>query len=240
MQVFSENNRKYLNLELYKQNDNSSALDGLRIIFEEGANNAIGAGDIQKLSNLDENFARLHNNRLLMVEHRDTPTNQEELQLFINAYKHQNYRIRIHSADFEQVDAYLVDNYTSNELLLEPGLNEYVFQVNPSSTQSSAFNRFKIEFRDVTFSIQDFSNTDVVFYPNPVQHSFTVELPETAEKLSFEIFDIVGKKISKESYSASIQTNILEVSHFYYPSGVYLLKIYETNKTISTHKFIKE
>ncbi len=240
VQVFSNSNRKYINLELYKANDSSTPLDGLRIIFQDGANNGLGAGDIRKLGNLDENFARIFGNQLLAVELRDLPTSDDLLPLFLNAHKHQNYRMSINASDFEGVNALLKDNYTGTETPLVEGNNDYTFQVDPAISASVAFNRFLIEFKESTFSVAEFSKLNSLLYPNPVKDSFTLELPTNFEDYSLELYDLLGRKLTNKTYSSSTHENKIVVSNFNFPSGIYFIKVIQEGKELLTHKFVKE
>ena len=74
------------------------------------------------------------------------------------------------------------------------------------------------------------NNIDV--YPNPIDDALTVFSSNSTISL-IEIFDISGKKVYSQTYKDSIN-----MSHF--SIGLYLLKVYDINKKVSTFKIIKK
>ncbi|WP_188459648.1 T9SS type A sorting domain-containing protein, partial [Psychroflexus planctonicus] len=242
VQIFSEENesKKRMDVNLFKQNDASSPLDAYRVVFIEGANNSIGAGDIPKLDNIDENLSSMQNGQLLTIQLRDLPLPNEDVNMFINNYKHTAYRLQIDIDSFDDVDAYLLDLYTNEEIILNEGENNYTFNVDPNINPSTAFNRFKIEFRETNLSIIDNEITEVNIYPNPVDHQFNLVLPHKASNYTFTIYDLLGNPISNTEFNAVEDNNTISVTNFNEPAGVYFIKIDDGKQTITTLKFIKK
>ncbi|WP_179319899.1 T9SS type A sorting domain-containing protein [Winogradskyella helgolandensis] len=94
----------------------------------------------------------------------------------------------------------------------------------------------------VTFSVQDplsvneFSIENLIsLYPNPVNHNLNIDLNNLNEDVSFEIFDTLGKKISKGNLRSN-ETHTMNISH--YQSGIYFIKL-STSTTSITKKLIK-
>jgi hypothetical protein len=84
---------------------------------------------------------------------------------------------------------------------------------------------------DIT-SVQTVVIDDCSIYPNPVDDILTVFSSNNTISL-IEIFDVSGKKVYSQTYRDTIN-----VSSF--SKGLYLLKIYDANKQISSFKIIKK
>lgn len=78
-----------------------------------------------------------------------------------------------------------------------------------------------------------FQQQKIQLYPNPVENSITVVLPENSTAISYTIFDITGKKVFQtNTTNSSINVQYLE-------KGIYILKINsESGDYVS--KFIKK
>lgn len=84
-----------------------------------------------------------------------------------------------------------------------------------------------------TLSTTDFDNNiELNLYPNPVRDNLNLNLPIDVNVLSFEVFDLIGKKID----SNTLQTNFINVKH--YVNGIYILHL-KTDKGVLIKKFIK-
>ncbi|RAK23759.1 putative delta-60 repeat protein/predicted secreted protein (Por secretion system target) [Flavobacterium aquaticum] len=84
-----------------------------------------------------------------------------------------------------------------------------------------------------TLSTTDFDNNiELNLYPNPVKDNLNFNLPIGVNVLSFEVFDLIGKKID----SNTLQTNFINVKH--YVNGIYILHL-KTDKGVLIKKFIK-
>ncbi|HRA74246.1 MAG TPA: T9SS type A sorting domain-containing protein, partial [Flavobacterium sp.] len=76
-------------------------------------------------------------------------------------------------------------------------------------------------------------NTDVRIYPNPTNDVVNI-MNHNLEELKIEVFNAVGQQIP-----ISFQNNQLDFSAF--DNGMYLLKVYNTQKNQTTHfKIIKK
>lgn len=82
-------------------------------------------------------------------------------------------------------------------------------------------------------SVENFNvNSKINIYPNPVKDYLKFKLPNNVNVSSYEVFDLIGKKID----SNILQTNFIDVNN--YIKGIYFLHL-KTDKGISTFKFIK-
>ncbi len=77
------------------------------------------------------------------------------------------------------------------------------------------------------------SNTmKIEIYPNPVSENLTVSLNTTKKTAYYEILDLLGKTISKNTFTSTINVSNLE-------QGIYILKVYDGNSSSSV-RFLKE
>ncbi|MEM6719822.1 MAG: T9SS type A sorting domain-containing protein [Bacteroidota bacterium] len=79
-----------------------------------------------------------------------------------------------------------------------------------------------------------FNNVNVQIFPNPTSDIVKVTVGNH-QNLSFQMYDLNGKLINK-------QTNITsqQISLGAFKSGIYLLKILQNNKEIKTFKIVKK
>ena len=74
-------------------------------------------------------------------------------------------------------------------------------------------------------------------FPNPTNNFLILDVSDyTSEKLTYQLYDVNGKSISKE-YLTDTQTTIDMLD---YPESTYLLSVQENNMTIKTFKIIKK
>ena len=102
------------------------------------------------------------------------------------------------------------------------------FDTNPAITT----NTFNTEFV-ATLGNPNFTSDQIMIYPNPANHSVTVDLNQSTEQLSeIVFFDVLGKKVKtlKAFGEKLILVNIADLS-----KGVYLIEIQTENK-IKTYK----
>jgi len=71
-------------------------------------------------------------------------------------------------------------------------------------------------------------------YPNPISNELTIELKETTEMISFEIFNSIGQIMHKGSL---VEKTVVQTKSF--SPGVYVIKL-ENGKTYEFKKIIKE
>ena len=86
--VKSNSVQEYINIQLFNANsfaEGATPSDGLRINFDKSFS-ILTEDDSPKLSNLDENLARVEGNAFSAIERRPLPEATEELLLFINQY----------------------------------------------------------------------------------------------------------------------------------------------------------
>ncbi len=86
-----------------------------------------------------------------------------------------------------------------------------------------------------TLSLEDFNknNFEIKVYPNPAKDHLSINIPNGIKISSFEIFDIIGKKVD----SNILNQNSIDINN--YVQGIYFLNL-KTDKGVIRRKFIKE
>jgi hypothetical protein len=84
------------------------------------------------------------------------------------------------------------------------------------------------------------SKNKITIYPNPVINTVSVNLQlENADEIVFEVFDVMGKKISSQKQHVTSGSTTKKMDTEQLQSGVYLLKASSNLIQFST-KFIKQ
>ena len=109
---------------------------------------------------------------------------------------------------------YLLCYYENNELIYK----------NPEYSEC---------YYDNTTAIQTIAIYDCEIYPNPIDDILTISVSNNTIS-RIEILDITGKIV----YSQGYKDRNINISSF--SKGLYLLKVYDTNKQVSTFKIIKK
>lgn len=75
--------------------------------------------------------------------------------------------------------------------------------------------------------------TDILIYPNPAQHDFSINIPSEFEfdNVSIEITDLLGKRVDFRLVTLKQGSNQFIFNTSVYPSATYLVKVY-SEKTI--------
>ena len=101
------------------------------------------------MTNLDENIAVESNNKLMSIEKRSMPTNNDIIQLKLWQLAQTNYTLRFIGSNFASTtgNAYIKDNYLGSETPIDlNGTTDYNFTTT-STAATTAANRFTIVFR---------------------------------------------------------------------------------------------
>jgi len=229
-----------LSVQLYS-NENTSPLyvDGFVTKFNSTYSNTINNQDSRKLGNLDENITLLNGSDYLSIEKRNLPTTGETLQFFSNSYRSTNYTFKINISEFENVEAYLVDNFLQQETILNTGENNISFLIDETINASVSNDRFSIIFKEKTLTV---SNEESIFsvYPNPIKEDYLniASNQLKGSEVNIKITSMFGQILLKENMTFSGSTltlhNIYSLS-----SGVYILSL-ENDGKVYTKKIIKE
>ena len=122
--------------------------------------------------------------------------------------------------------------------ILAHGNHTISFKISDSSGNTTSCS-FILTVQDITLNTVDveFSDKNILIYPNPVVDILTLKNLSNEKLLSLEIFDASGKMVNKFDLSKMEKTK--NISFENYPSGIYLMKIYTSQSSI-TKKIIKK
>ena len=242
--VFSENNLSSLNLKLYKTNDLNNQefeSDALQINFDDQFDNTVTIKDADKLMNPDENLARNENDELVSIEKRSLPMDGESLSLYTKGFIEDDYTFVITNSNLpDGTDAYLVDHYTGDQTLLNDGKNQISFTVDESIPESTASDRFSLDFDLETFGIDDNELADnFKVYPNPVTDGqVSLQSTNTTGGATISLYNMIGQRVFKteSSFEANGKTKVNLGTP---ESGVYFIEIDQNGVTAKERLIVK-
>lgn len=236
-------NYELFRILLEKQSENNFInADGCVAAFYMGGNNEVDNADGSKLGNPGENIALVNATSLLSIEHRNTIENNDFLTLRIsNATVGTNYKLKLYTENFEYDGyAYLQDLFlgTTAEIPLDGSVFEYEYQITENT--ASTGSRFKILFQNTALSNAEFTATDFMLYPNPVNEneSFTIQFHSKANEVgSFDckIYNALGQLIQNNHLNV-VNGSITVPLTSSFKSGVYFVEIYNTQNNSKTTK----
>ena len=87
---------------------------------------------------------------------------------------------------------------------------------------------------NTTLGLDDFSNEEVILYPNPVINISILQFPEDIGADTLLIYDISGKLVSE----IKVDSNAHTINHMNYRSGLYFYKLVGTHEVLVSNKFI--
>lgn len=229
--VFRNNTseKAVLNISVYDANEVAAGfpIDGTLAVFGTTFDNAIGLGDVEKLYGSGEHLALGRSNKILAIEALAPVTAEDVLQvktLQFSAGK--SYTFKINAANFpENTEAYLVDHYLNTESTISLSATGMVNFTTTSDVASYGTDRFTIAFRSTALGNEEWNNSSVKIYPNPINNNqFNIALPNSVSgKVAIKLYNLVGQEIYKtSSESASIITvnPSLQLS-----KGIYIVEI---------------
>lgn len=146
----------------------TSERDAVLINFSENANNAVDLYDAHKLEGPDENLAREVDSEQLSIENRAMPVDDESLALSINGYTQDQYTFAVQASKVQaNFEAYLIDDYTGTNTLLNEGHTEINFSVDATIPESTASDRFSLLFNPQNLGVGEQLDTSPFrVYPN--------------------------------------------------------------------------
>lgn len=214
--------------------------DNFVILFSPDFSNDITLTDATKFFNIDENMAISNGDTTLSVERRATPTLDDEIQLFNNAYRTDSYTLRVQQAGLEEVTAYLEDMFTGEIHELEDGENFIEFTIDTSVEASSASDRFKIIFEESALTLEDAFIDDVTMFPNPLEGDQLLisSTQLRGQDVTVKINNLLGQNIYNQERSFDGDTlGVSSLSTL--TNGIYFVTITTTSGSI-TKRLIKK
>ncbi len=142
-----------LDSRLYSINGSTvSFADANVVVFDNAYSNVVDGDDAIKLANSGENYGILRDNKILVIEARQIITNKDTLFFRVWNLQQQNYKFEFVPNDLNTpgLSAVLQDNYLNINTTLDlSNTNTINFTVN-AAAGSSATNRFRIVFEQLT------------------------------------------------------------------------------------------
>ncbi|TKS55851.1 T9SS type A sorting domain-containing protein [Mesohalobacter halotolerans] len=218
--------------------EDQEVIDAIRLRFSPDGNNDIDQLDISKLGNMDENLASVNGNSLFTIQKRSLPETDEEISLFTNNWRNENYSFSANLNNLEATDVYLVDHYLGTETLISNG-TAYSFSVDANISESVNNLRFALKFDNETMGIDEQENSFFSLYPNPAKDIVNIQtsLP-LGSQATVEVYNMLGQLVISQTQAISytslhIGVNALE-------AGVYLVKLTDQDGYSQTQELIKE
>ncbi|GEP51792.1 hypothetical protein FNO01nite_24640 [Flavobacterium noncentrifugens] len=130
-------------------------------------------------------------------------------------------------------DALIGGNVLPGTTLLQNGVTYYAESTNANGCQGKMFaERLAVTVQSL-LTAQNFEDTFLKVYPNPVTNILTVSYPEKLE--SIQIYNAVGQVVLQKNVSKTeVQTDLSQLT-----AGVYFVKISAGNK-VKTIKILKK
>lgn len=202
---------------------------GFSIIFDENFSNDIQANDADMAANFAENFGRKEGSHYLSIERRATPTADDHLDLYINQYSHENYTLVFDVGDItDGITPYLKDKLTGESYELDSGENTVSYAVDPedeSNTESKAFDRFYLYFKNTPLNNDEINSNSLAIYPNPTQSGQPVYINAaqySGTKANIRINDINGREVYQSVKTLKSKT-VLNPENL--STGIYMLTV---------------
>ena len=104
--------------------------------------------------------------------------------------------------------------------------------VNASSGETLDFSAITISAAS-TLTLQDFGETSISIYPNPVSNQLSIVSDMKIE--SVEVLDLMGRTVLSSSQKVAPMVNVSSLQ-----SGVYMIKLSNKQGESQTKKFIKK
>ncbi len=246
-QVFGTSNDQFnLSLKLYDKNSFLSgrkSTDAFLIRFSDQFADAVNFSDGAKQENLNENFARLQNGKLLSIEERTLPNENDILPLFINQFQHEEYIIQLDANNLpEDLNIFLSDHYLNETINLSDTNFIYEFNVDSNINASTAYNRFSLEFSNESLSINEEQEERFNFkvYPNPVvNNAFEIRSSKLIETEALvNVYDMLGNLVL--SHQASFNSKgSASFDNLNLNTGIYLVQVIFEELEISKKIIVK-
>ena len=230
--TFSVDEISQLTLQMNRISENGERLvDAVGLRFSENYQNEVNDGDAGKMGNSGENLALVNTNKLLSIERREIPTENQEIQLFTNNLTEENYNFKIQLVDWNADDeAYIFDSYLDTTTPISTN-DVYNFSVDQGIEESTSITRFSLIFNPTTLSNIDFTESSIKIYPNPTNGRLNINLSSESTLENIKIYNLLGEMVM-ESKKQNLNINKLA-------AGVYLLEI-KTTEGLLTKKVIKQ
>lgn len=243
--IFSEDQNPKLKIMLYTEEaflNGSREADVIQLKFSENGNNEVNSNDAMKFGNFDENLAILNEANYLSIENRALPIDGETIPLYTAGYTSTNYTFVVAQQNFpENVEVYVVDNYSSTQTLINDENNQVSFSVDASIPASLDANRFSLVFETTPLSTTDLDwNINLSLSPNPsINGNFSIHTQnlDTAPA-DVAIFNLLGQAVFQQEYFLS-ENAVLNITTDNLTAGIYLVQLKQNQKSFTAKLILK-
>jgi Secretion system C-terminal sorting domain len=239
---------KFPALKISLTNSYNEVDETLFILDPTSTYSSTDPSDMLKFYNNELNIYSVSNDRAVMSMNAiPLKNNTDTLGFSVWSYDTTSISIaahQLHFSRFESIDSsihlFLLDHYLNTRTNIRRN-NTYHFMIT-SDVNSYGNNRFEIIFTNTNTSVLNnkTTSTNLVLYPNPSSDKIFLQsksLMSDKEECNFEIFDILGHKISEgklEFINSIANKNIEELNN-----GVYVLRVVNKGE-FSVFRFIKK
>ncbi|SDG78077.1 beta strand repeat-containing protein [Psychroflexus sediminis] len=215
-------------INLFFDDLEAKAVDGVKVKFRAGGNNAKDTLDATKVWNYGESFAIDRNPNYMSIESRAMPTTQDSVPLYFGNATRSAYRLEIKPENFAGAEVFLYDRYLETSTELPSDVTTSVsFELDNSIPESKATDRFVFRFEEKSLSDEDFElNSTIAVYPNPVigeRLSISHQQAFSGNEVNLQLFDLQGRLVLDQKIDNAPQVEVNIGSDL--SSGVYILKL---------------
>ncbi len=239
---------KFPALKISLQNSYNELDETLFILDPQSTYSSTDPSDMLKFYNNELNIYSLSTDRAVMSMNaipfmRNTDTLGFSVWSYdttsISTAAHQLHFSRFESID-PSINMYLLDHYLNTRTDIRKN-NTYHFMI---TTDASSYgnNRFEIVFTNTNTDVQTnlTNRTDLILYPNPSSDKIYLQsnLPMVdKEECTYELFDIVGTKISEGNLEFTSNITSLNIERI--NNGIYVLRVINKGE-YKLFKFVKK
>lgn len=233
-----------LNIQLFVRDSliqNAMPSDGAIIHFDPLLKNEFDQRDAIKPVNQDENFAISSNAKLLSIESRNIPQNDDTLQFTMNQLRDSSYTLTFDYNENLGLTTYLYDRFLGMNFPIEQkGKTQYHFKVN-GNLESKSQNRFALVFKSQQTGVVNQVFQKITIYPNPIENGIlNLGIPNLAnQKVELTIKNILGQQILAQPLQLNEFGNAVLKIEDHFSKGTYFIEVMSSGKHYSNTILVK-
>lgn len=219
--------------------ENSSTIDGTRVVFSEDFSEAVTFEDAKKLWNNAEYLAISKPNYWLAIEKKPL-TENDTIQLYSGNYLANDYQLAIDINNLSTHEVFLRDRYEDEVYTLEnASTNVHNFLVDPTIPESISTERFQLILEEIPLSTISEIQPEIKIHPNPVSNG-KISIENTfqqGEEINLVIYDLLGRAMISSDFKAN--SNFIEMDVSSLKTGLFILQL-KSETGVLSHKLIVE
>lgn len=233
-----------LNIQLFVHDSlikNAMPSDGAIIHFDPLLKNEFDQRDAIKPVNQDENFAISSNAKLLSIESRNIPLNDDTIQFTMNQLRDSSYTLTFDYNEDLGLTTYLYDRFLGLNFPIEQkGKTQYHFKVN-GNPDSKSQNRFALVFKSQQTGAVNQVFKKITIYPNPIENGIlNFGIPNLSnQKVELTIKNILGQQILAQPLQLNEFGNAVLKIEDHLSKGTYFIEVISFGKLYSNTILVK-